>query len=942
MAPVQSNTVTDDIDNVNLSGNESDASYDMAEDAIPTNNPNHEISTPRTISEAFKVNEKGNKKTSKHDKRSPQPAGSAEKAPKTKQAHLTSSDSDVVSVTSVRSGRDYKEMDRDNEIQAIEEEEEHFYDMLKDQKVTEYRDRFLQEVNAVLQVLDGNLGETPVGLAGVPQHTRAIAAMFGDDVLKLRQIIRNLQVSHGQVSSNLALHQSTINSYQARIVTEVHSRRKLEMLHLQAVRSAQDANARHEREKSETTRAISAIEAMKTRLEQNIEDYKHQLDIFRSKAHETEVKEGAYLREIATLQACKAGLKRDAERRQCQIAAYEVSLQAAEIEQRRERFSKEEFQKRLKKEESERKVLEHQLRREAAVHEQAIRTEQRDKGALAAEIVQLNTTHQTQTQDLSRTSNSRLQALEAIKVERRAREKAAMDNERLECRVVRLLNTVEEVKSEYSKMAAAESKAHDVTRLENENLRKEIATLKKKLEDTESPNTPSEKHESDIRVAQRENNKLHNELVRTRTSLQIIRAELREYHIALRDAMDEHGTEVEKHKEVVKELEEKLTHFKMQVNGLHKFIKSMVITDGKRVETIKMLYAELTEANDTSEKLKVCLRSPNSSTERRLVAALLDYKNISKASIESQISQLAQLCRKLQPFGEELLKTCSALGEEMHALATCIVLLQEQKDFAETFRKNVRSTITSLFNDLGNDAASQRNVGLTDYLRELELRCEDANSREALEALKNFILTQHQKLEDLNNKYREGLSTLLQASEDKEESTTTPLRIPETRQERAATVARKLLNHEITIQKFTTTLSKQSLTQITTLGTLQNLQQINKALTASHDAALKELRERRDQIVEFEAFQQEWELKEATITAQLNQSQTEVRCLQDLIENGKEEIERLKRQIRSPRPGLEPSSVVHVEDVANFFDSYAGDTDDAGYAGGAEEDGEDT
>ncbi|PVH75519.1 hypothetical protein DL98DRAFT_644066 [Cadophora sp. DSE1049] len=955
MALVEPKMNTKDFDNVSLSGNESDASYDMAEDTLPTKFLGTESRTAKAVSEALKIDKKVKEKAAKGET-SRQHVGPAEKAAWTKQAQMTSGDSDVESVTSVRSGLDGADIDRDNGVQAIGEEKEveHFYDMLKDQKVTEYRSRFLMEVNAVLRVLDSNLGEQPVGLAGIPQHTRAIAAMFGDNVLQLRQIIQNLKISHDHVSSNLAQHQTAINSYKTECWNEVQSRRKLETLHLQVVHTAQVANARHEREKIELTRAISGIQEAKTRLEQTIEDYKGQLRTLQSKCREAEVEENAYKQEIITLQACKAGLKREAERYESQIAAYKVSLQAAEIEQRRERFSKEEFQRRLEKEESELTALEHDLKREAAVHEKAIRAEKREKKALAVEIAQLDNIRQSQAQELNRTNKSHLEALEAVKVEQQAKETAVADNDRLECQVVRLLHTVEEVKSEYSRMAEEERKARDVTRLENENLKKETTSLKKRLQDREVQNAVFEKRESDAKIAaQRENNKLHNELVRTRNGQETIRGELKEYQKALRDAMDERETEEEKHKKVVKDLEEKLAQFNVRIEGLHKFVKSMVITDGTRVETIEKLNTELTETNNSLEKLKVCLRSPNSYPQRQLIAALLDNKKESKAKIEALTSQLAQSeeeCRKLQPIGEELLrtlKTCSTLVGEKHALATRIVFLEDEIASAETFRQNVCSTITSLLNEVDNNPESERLIEVMERAREMERRGEEVTNKEALTAVEDYIQALSQKLEDLDNQYRNSLSNLLEASMDKDESTPISISNQETRQERAATIAQQLLNHENTIQNLTTKLSTQSLTHKTTLYTLEKLQHTIKQLTASHAAALTELRERRDQVSEFETLQQEWELKAAKTTAQLNQFNTEVRCLQDLHESDRKEIEKAERQIRMFRRGSVQGLVEHVESVATGSDSVAAgaedveEAEDAGYAGGAEEDGED-
>lgn len=744
MAPVQSKMNTENFDNVDLSGNESDASYDMAEDAIPMKSPNTGSSTAAAASEALKIDEKGKEKAVKAES-SRQPAGPAKNAAWTKQAQMASGDSDVGSVTSVRSGLDGAEMDRDNEAQVIgdekEKEVEHFYDMFKDQKVTECRSRFLMEVNAVLRVLDSNLGEKPV--ATIPQHTRAIADMFGDNVLQLRQTIQNLEISHAQVSFNLSQNHGSMNSYRIEWWNEVQSRRKLETLHLQAVHTAQDATVRHEREKSELTRAFSSIKEANTRLEQIIEDYKGQLRTLQSRCREAEVEKSTYEQEFAILQAGKASMKREAERYGSQIASYKVSLQAAEIEQRRERFSKEEFQRRLEKEESVRTALEHDLKRETAVHNKAMKAEKRKAKALAVEIVQLDNIRQSQAQELDKTYNSHRETVEAVKAERQAKETAILDKERLECEVRLLLCTVEEVKSEYSTMPEEERKARDVTRLENENLRKEIASLKEMLRRREIQHAAAHKHESDAKIAaQRENNKLHNELIRTKNGQETIRGELKEYQIAWRGAMNEQETEGENHKKVVKELEEKLTHFNMQIEGLHKFIKSMVITDGKRVETIEKLKKELTEANDTLEKLKTCLRSPNGVTERPLVATLLDHRKDAKAKFEDLASKLAKSqkeCRKLRPFGRELLaslKKCSTLVDEKHALATRVIFLEDELALAETFRKTVYDTITSLLNEVDNNPDSGRIIEIMEHILEMEHRGEDVTNSEALEPMR--------------------------------------------------------------------------------------------------------------------------------------------------------------------------------------------------------------
>lgn len=191
------------------------------------------------------------------------------------------------------------------------------------------------------------------------------------------------------------------------------------------------------------------------------------------------------------------------------------------------------------------------------------------------------------------------------------------------------------------------------------------------------------------------------------------------------------------------------------------------------------------------------------------------------------------------------------------------------------------------------------------------------------------------------------MSDLLEGSRDRDDSRPISIFNQETRQERAATIAQQLLNLENTIQNLTTKLSTQTLTHKTTLSTLQKLQQTNKQLTASHAAALNELRERRDQIAEFETLQQERDLKDAKTTAQLNQLKTEVRCLLNLHESDRKEIEKAERHIRMLRTSSGHSQIEHVENVATGTDSITAgvedveEAEDAGYAGGAEEDGED-
>lgn len=952
---------TEDFDNVDLSGNESDASYDMADDTLPRNSLITESCTDEASFEAPRIDKKGKGRVIKGGDWQ-QPIGPAEKAAWDKQAQMTSGDSDVESVTSVRSGLDDAEIDRDSEVQVIEEENEEekdveqFYDMFRDKMATEYRSRFLLEVNAVLHVLDSNLGEQPVGLVGVSKHARAIAAMFGDNVVQLRQVIHKLQNVYARVSSNLAQHETAVDDYRNKLQDEVQERQKLKTLHDQAKQTILNMDLRQQYEKVEQKRAMNDIKEAKTRLEQDIENYKGQIMTLQSKNREAEAEQIISKREIVVLRVCKAGLKREAERYESQIAAYKLSLQTAEIEQRREKFSKEELERKLEMEKAQSRALIKDYKVQAAMHEKAMRAEKQEKKALAAEVIQLDNIRQAQAQELERTDKGYREAIAAVKVEEQSKETAAADNRRLESQVNQLHHTIEEVKSEYSRLAEEERRARDVTRLENERLKKDIAFLKKRLDDKEHEHAVAEKHESDAKVAsQRENTKLHHELGRSKACQETIRAELKEYQSALKeaigDAKHERETEEEKHKGVVKKLEDKLEHSKLRIEGLHKFIKSVVNCDEKRVATIEKLNTELTDAHESLEKLKVCLRSPNSSPERQLISGLLNFKKESKARIETLTSQLAESekkCKILQTSGEQYLRTlkrCSTLVDDRHALVTRVALHEDKVTSAETFRQRVHKTITSLLDEVDSNPESDRLIEVMERAREMENRGEEVTNSEALTAVEDYIRALSQKLEDLDDQYRNSLSDLLEAPMENDESYPISLFDQDPRQKRTATIAEKLISYENTIQTLTNKLFAQSLTHKTTLSTLQNLQQSNRQLMASHAAALTVLRERRDQISGFERLQQEWELKTAKMAAQLNQFKTEVKCLQDLHASDREEIENAQMQIRMLRRAS--ALVEHVENLVTGSGPVAAGVEDAeeaedvGYAGGAEGDGED-
>src|SRR4051812_21486499 len=158
MAPPRTKMAAEDFDNVSLSGNESDSSYDMADDYSPEGSENSERSIAKPASEAPKIEVK-----SEHQVTYNTPPGV-----------------DARVVAQAAWGKD----------------EEQFYDMYSDLRIGNLREELKDNVRSMTALLDGLIGKEPSDrnaiFVSLQKHSRTIASMFGHDIAYLKSRYQDL------------------------------------------------------------------------------------------------------------------------------------------------------------------------------------------------------------------------------------------------------------------------------------------------------------------------------------------------------------------------------------------------------------------------------------------------------------------------------------------------------------------------------------------------------------------------------------------------------------------------------------------------------------------------------------------------------------------------------------------------------------------------------
>ncbi|KAH6713667.1 hypothetical protein BKA61DRAFT_46825 [Leptodontidium sp. MPI-SDFR-AT-0119] len=860
MAPSRPEMDVEDFDILSLSGNESDGSYDMADGVSPEESLKNESSVSKPASEASKIEERG-KKAATHD---------------TPQGDVACKDDQAF----------------------VQEDEEPFYDMHSDQIVGKCRVEFKDHVRLMMALMNDMIGVEPSDrkpmVASLVGHSRAIASMFGDDIPFLRQKIQDTINGMAQLSlqrENLwnskesivlhlqketqarhqlqILHQQTVQSAlntNAQYQKEVRARRELEILHKQAVHDASHISAQYELE----VKGRSQLNALHQQTVQAGRTVTEQY-------HFEKNQKNALVHEVRKLQEFKTDLVKEVERYAAQIAAYKAQLQTLETEHEKQKFAKEELQ---------------------AMHRKAMKAEKRKNEDLVKDNEQLEKIRQSLCEEVNTVKTSYCDAIEAVKAERNAKEAAVVEKKKFESENVQLKFALEEAKKEYSMMADTERKRRDETRAENNNLKKTCTSLKNTIRGSQFQHAAELKLESQARDSLiRQNKTLREDLASAEDREELALKEIKEFQRALGDNTKDQIEKEAMYKAGMESLEKKLTTYNTKVESMHTFVKSMVITDGKRVETTEKLNGQLAQAKDEladMEKIKDILKTSNRAAEHHLITKLLDQRKANTTNLNALSEELAKekiVSKNGKRFGEELLrtiKTCAGLVNDKKNLTTRVVLLENDIAEAKKFRRTVRETIVSLLEGVNQVPKIGHISELFNKAREIGSQELDIAQLEVLRDIEKMIIIFCDKTTEIGTQYRRGLRPLLAPAKIGEVQVGTE----ESKHSAAATVAQQLMNQENAIKLLKTDLAS-------TNTALQALKQTNIQLTASHTAALNELTERRTQVAEFEALQLELGLRGARAVAQMNQFKTEVRCLHDLHGSDVEKIREVEAKLRT-------------------------------------------
>ncbi|KAG4440504.1 hypothetical protein IFR05_004039 [Cadophora sp. M221] len=834
----------EDFDNVSLSGNDSDGSYDMADIDSPEGSPKGENSVAKAAFEASKFEQKGKKPATRR----------------------TSQGDDA----------------RKDAQALIEKNEEPFYDMHSDQRLGKCRGEFKDHVHSIMALINDMIGvetsDRQPMVTSLVGHSRAIASLFGDDIPFLRQKIQDTLNGMAQLSlqrQNLLnskqsivlhlqketqarhqlqiLHQQTVQSAlnrNAQYHKEVHARRELEVLHKQAVQAASHINAQYEQEVKDRSQ-LNALH------QQTVQAGRTMTEQF----HFEKNQKNTLAYEVRRLQESNNELTKETERYAGQVATYKVQLRTLESEHEKQKFAKEGLQ---------------------ALHRKAMKAEKKENKEIFKNNEQLEKIRQSLCEELTTAKTSYCDAIEAVKAERSAKEAAVAEKKKFESENVRLKFALEEAKKEYSMMADTERKRRDETRAENNNLKKAYTSLKNTIKDSQFQHAAELKLESQARDSLiRQNKTLREDLASAEDREELAQKEAKETQKALNDSTKVQTEKDTKYKTGIESLENNLAAYNKKVESMNTFVKSMLITDGKRVVEIEKLNIQLTKAKDEleeMEKIKDILRTSNGAAEHHLITKLLDQRRANTTDLSALNEELAKekiVSNNGKHFSEELLRTirtCASLVDDKKNLTTRVILLENEIADAKKFRRTVRETILALFEGI-NPVPKMRHISeLFNEAREMGSQGgQDIAQLEVLGDIEKLVSIFCDKATEIGIQYRRGLSPLLISAKIVEDQAGTE----ESRHSAATTVAQQLMNQETTIKLLKTDLASAN-------TTLRTLKRSNIQLAASHTAALNELTERRTQIAEFEALQLELELKGARARAQMNQFKTEARCLHDL------------------------------------------------------------
>ncbi|CAL3962392.1 unnamed protein product [Diplocarpon coronariae] len=234
-------------------------------------------------------------------------------------APMNLGESDAESVVSIKSGLCSPEEDRDDEILEVaeEEEEEEFQDLEADIKLAKISAELEDEFDAMSVMLtristNDDAVRRSAG-AALQQHSRNIAAMFGDDIPSLIEKSACLAKEIATLSRKYryqSFEKETIRKQRNRAV---EARCQLETIHKQALDAYKAGSAQYKVDRDDFQRRIQCLQEIHSNLRKEITRWKTQNDQHLAGAKELEAKKREQAGTIFRVRGVNSRLERELE-----------------------------------------------------------------------------------------------------------------------------------------------------------------------------------------------------------------------------------------------------------------------------------------------------------------------------------------------------------------------------------------------------------------------------------------------------------------------------------------------------------------------------------------------------------------------------------------------------------------------------------------------------
>ncbi|KAL2069729.1 hypothetical protein VTL71DRAFT_14408 [Oculimacula yallundae] len=656
MAHPQPNTDHKHFDNVVLSGNNSDASYDMADDESSQASETKKNSVAKSTFESFEID------TNRKDKGKGKAILEGTSYHNLPEAHRAKAGQD-----------DAKE----------EKHQEQYYDLYPDQHVGKIRQKFRLTGQLMINLLDSLVSLEPADRQNIyallQEHARTIAFMFGDDIPKLKQSLQSALDGMTGVCKESNRVWNEIKTIRLELEAETQARRGIEDHQKLTMESLSKMNTKYLNEAQ-----------LRKELQAKHEDAVQAASVLKEELSKETNRKNVHYQQGLRSERANHDLKEEVARNLALIAAQRVQIHSQKDELVAAKCST--------------RKVEDEMRLQQSSHRQAAKLLNEERTELAAENKQLDNTRKSLIEELntirarSNNANKELStikarycdaieelnimqssyndAIKAVKAEREAKEAAIPKKLKLEAENVQLKLRLQEIETQSTMILANERELREKTLEEKAEIEKNCALLKRSVYDLSHRNAELVDARRRRATMDRKRFALEAEGRENGTD-----KETKEYKQASTNTSCEHTAEESDREHEMEKLRKELTMSENKKEVLHNLVKRMVASDVKKAEYIVKINKELTEANNEL----TMLGSSKNDGEQEEINKLLDEKRESKKSLKYISYQL-----------DQSRESGSCLRKEKMDLTTRVGILEENLAEAKTNSQKVRGTITAL------------------------------------------------------------------------------------------------------------------------------------------------------------------------------------------------------------------------------------------------------